>query len=188
MGRATFLVVVKDVRAQVRNRTILVIGLVAPLSLAFVLNMVFGAAAGPTSVTFEVGLVSADGGQLAERFTAVIDKASEAGFLEVERFADEPAARAAVDDGEVGAAWVLTEGTTDSSGEAARPEIVVLGNVDSPNTVALARSMAAFQHRAGHGGPRYPGGDRDRRRACNSGAVRGHGPGRRAPAGRTRAH
>lgn len=135
--RATWLIASKELRSQVRNHTILVIGLIAPLSLAFVLNFVFGgSAAGQAPVSFEVGLANSDGSAPGS-FKSVLDRIGP-GLLDIREYADETAARRGVESGEVGAAWVLTRG-----GEGPPSVITVIGDVDMPHTGRVARSIAA---------------------------------------------
>ena len=46
--RAARLIVAKDLRTQLPNRTVLILGFVAPSALAFILNTVFGGIETPT--------------------------------------------------------------------------------------------------------------------------------------------
>lgn len=141
--RATWLIAAKDVRAQVRNRSLLIIGLVAPLTLAFVLKFVFaGASDEPTDVTFDIGITGIGTAALLDGILGVAGPAEQAGLIELHDYKSEPAAREAVDRGEVGAAWVLRADGYDSSYQPVNPEILVVGDVDAPNTVTVARSIA----------------------------------------------
>ena len=143
--RATWLVLAKDVRSQLRSRSILIIGLLAPLALAFVLNIVFSGAAdqdaGP--VTFDIGLTGVGAAQEFGGLLTVAGQLERAGLIEVHDYKTEDAARQAVDRGEVGAAWVLrVDGYEQATSRAINPEIVVLGDVDAPNAATVARSIA----------------------------------------------
>ena len=141
--RATWLILAKDVRAQLRNRTILILGLVAPLTLAFVLNFVFaGAADEPANVKFDIGLTGVGTAQALDGILGVAGPARNAGVIELHDYKSEQAARDAVDRGEVGAAWILRADGYDSSYQPINPEIVVVGDVDAPTTLTFARSLA----------------------------------------------
>jgi ABC-2 type transport system permease protein len=52
------------------------------------------------------------------------------------------AAREAIDDGDVGAAWVIPEGFTSAVRSAGESEILVIGDVDSPQTTSVVRAIA----------------------------------------------
>lgn len=138
--RAARLVAVKDLRLQIRRRTVLVLGLVAPLALTFALNLVFGGFGDDSDVpvTFDVGLVDLDGGAAADRFESVVTDLAEVGLLDVEALPGEAAARSAVNDGDVQAVWVVPEGFSDAVASGARTSLRVIADVDAP----LARDVA----------------------------------------------
>lgn len=141
-GRAAWLIFSKDVRAQVRNRTIFILGLLAPLALAFVLNLVFSGSDAPAAqVSFPIGLANPDDSAPGS-FSRVLRDFPSDGLLDVRPYEDEAAARAAVERGEIGAAWVLSEGFPGGRSGGPPPEIVVIGDVDAPNTVSVARAIA----------------------------------------------
>jgi ABC-2 type transport system permease protein len=67
---------------------------------------------------------------------------SDAGRIEITRFASEAQARTATENGDVGATFVLPAGLS-SSFEAGRPaSIGVIGNVDNPTTTQIADAIA----------------------------------------------
>lgn len=141
--RAAWLVAVNDLRVQLRRGTILVLGFVAPLALAFVMNLVFGGVddgSGPT--TFDVAIVDRDGGEEAAGFVAMLDDIAASGLLEVTAHDEEATARAALDDGQVGAIWVLPDGFSAAVRSGEETEITVIGDVDAPTTASVARAIA----------------------------------------------
>lgn len=141
--RPALLIALKELQVQLRRGTILVLGFVAPLALAFVMNLVFGGLGDPDApVTFDVGIVDDDGGSEAAGFVAVVDDIAASGILDVTAFDDEGAARAAVDDGDVGAAWVVPAGFSDAVRTGGEAEITVIGDVDTPTATSVARSIA----------------------------------------------
>src|SRR5687767_77332 len=99
---------VKDLRIQLRNRSVVILGFVAPLTLAFLLNLVFGGTDEPDApVTFDVGVVDLDGGPVATQFVRLLDGIAASGLFDLRHLPDELAARAAVDDGDLSAVWVI---------------------------------------------------------------------------------
>lgn len=141
--RAAWLIVASDLRIQLRRGTLLILGFVAPLALAFVMNLVFGGIDGDGSLTtFDVAVADEDGGEEAAAFVAVLEDIAADGLLELAVHDDEEAARAAVDDGDVGAAWVVPAGFSDAVRGGGESEILVIGDVDSPTTTSVARTIA----------------------------------------------
>ncbi|MGE3621491.1 MAG: ABC transporter permease [Acidimicrobiia bacterium] len=139
---ATWRIAAKDLRLQLRNRSLLVLGLLAPLALSFVLDLVFGGIEEEGGITFDVGLVAPDDDGPAAGFTALVDELAATGLLDVREYPDEAAARAAVDDGDVAAAWVVPEDFSAAVQAGRGTAITVVGDVDSPNTAGAARSIA----------------------------------------------
>lgn len=151
--RPAWLITLKELRVQARRRSLVVLGLIAPLALAFVMNLVFGGvddADGP--VTFDVAYVDLDGGDAALGFGAMLDSIAESGLLELSELDDEDAARDAVDDGDVDAAWVLPDGFSDAVATGQPTTVTVIASVDSPTTASVARSIAdGYATRVGTG-------------------------------------
>lgn len=141
--RSTLLILLKDLRIAVRSRTLLVIGFLAPLGLVIVFNVVFGGMDDPDApVTFAVGVVDLDGGEVAAGFTGLLEELAGDGLLDLRELDDERAARAAVEDGELAAVWVVPEGFSSSVQAARDAELLVVADVDSPTTAEFARNLA----------------------------------------------
>ncbi len=134
----------KDLALRSRDRSIFIIGLVAPLALAFIFNLVFGGSINDVgeSVRFEYGLVDLDQGDVALAFGDVMANLESEALISVERFGTEAAGRTAVEDGTVDAIIILPADLTSriTSGEPAKLEVV--GNVDSPTGATIASSIA----------------------------------------------
>jgi ABC-2 type transport system permease protein len=141
---ATWLIVGKDLRVQLRNRSLFVLGFVAPLILSFVLNLVFGGTDDPDApVTFDMGVVDLDEGDGAGNgFTGAVEALAETGLVDLSAYDDEIAARTAVDDGTVAAAWVIPEGFSSAVASGGAAELVVIGDVDATVTASFARAVA----------------------------------------------
>jgi ABC-2 type transport system permease protein len=141
--RATALLVAKELRVQFRRGSVFILGFAAPFTLAFVMNLVFGGMDDPGgAVQFDVAVADLDGGTEAEDLIAILDGLAESGLLDLSRVDDEEAARAAVDDGEVGAAWVIPTGFSEAVAGGGEAEILILGDVDTPTTASVARAIA----------------------------------------------
>lgn len=151
--RPTWLIALKEMRVQARTRSLFILGFVAPFTLAFVMNLVFGGIDDPDApVTFDVALVVLDDGEAAAGFTSMIESIAELGVLDLDVLDDEDAARNAIDDGEVGAAWVVPDGFSDAVATGAATTITVIADVDSPTTASVARSIAdSYATRVGTG-------------------------------------
>ncbi|MDH5420383.1 MAG: ABC transporter permease [Acidimicrobiia bacterium] len=133
-----------DLSLRARDRSIYIIGLVAPLALAFIFNAVFGGGISDVgeTITFEVGIANVDQGPIGAAFEDVIDSIASDGLLEVTTFDSAQAARSAADDGTVGAAFILPEGLSDAVLGGADATIEVVGNVDAPTTTQVASSIS----------------------------------------------
>ncbi|MBK5221682.1 MAG: ABC transporter permease [Acidimicrobiia bacterium] len=140
---ATWLITIKELRTQLRRGTVLILGFVAPLTLAFIMNLVFGGLNDPDApVTFDVGVVDHDGGEMADGFVATLHDITASGLVDLTTYDDEPAARDAVDAGDIGALWVIPEGFSTAVSSGRDTSLTVVGDVDSPTTASVARSIA----------------------------------------------
>lgn len=134
----------KDLRLRVRDRSVFILGLVAPLTLAFIFNAVLGGAFQETGsvVTIPVGLVDLDRASVGQAFGSLLDQLEEDGLLVVERFDTEEVGRAAVDDGEVRALYVVPQGLSALANNGEGGTIDVIGHVDAPTAAAVAAAIA----------------------------------------------
>ncbi len=133
-----------DLALRARDRSIFIIGLAAPLALAFIFNLVFGAGISDVgeTITFDVGVANLDGGPIGEAFAGVLDSIASGGLLNVTVFDSADAARTAADEGDVGASFILPAGLSDSILGGADATIEVVGNIDAPTTTQVASSIA----------------------------------------------
>lgn len=133
-----------DLALRARDRSIFIIGLAAPLALAFIFNLVFGSGISDVgeTITFDVGVANLDGGPIGEAFAGVLDSIASDGLLNVTPFDSADAARTAADQGDVGASFILPEGLSNSVLGGTDATIEVVGNVDAPTTTQVASSIA----------------------------------------------
>jgi ABC-2 type transport system permease protein len=131
----------KDFKLRVRDRSMLIIGIIAPFTLAFIFNLIFGSTVGGGEVTLEYGLVDLDGSEIALAFGDVLDDLEAQEVLTVERHPDREEAEAVLEDGEIDAFFVIPAGFGDDVGTGA-PELEIVGDVDSPTATQIAASIA----------------------------------------------
>ena len=134
----------KDLRLRVRDRSVFVLGLVAPLTLAFIFNAVLGGVFQETGsvVTIPVGVVDLDRARIGQAFGALLDQLETDGLLVVEHFDTEEAARAAVEDGAVRAVYVIPQGLSALANSGGGGTIGVIGHVDAPTAASVATAIA----------------------------------------------
>lgn len=140
--RTALLISAKDLRQRLRDRSVLVFSLLLPLGLALVFSFVLGGVGGGGDV-FRYAVVNADGGPVAAVFTdEVLPAVVEGGAVAVRAAASRDEALGLVGSGDVTAAFVVPPGFS-AEVSAGRPATIeVVGDVDSPLGVGVARSVA----------------------------------------------
>jgi ABC-2 type transport system permease protein len=139
--RAALAIAAKDLRQRLRDRSAIILAVVAPFALAAVFSMLMPSDDGGFRPTY--GVVDADGGPLAAAF---VDEALaglvQADAAQVRDVASEGEARGLVDDGELDAAFLVPAGFSQrvTAGEAAR--LTVIGNADSTFATQVAEALA----------------------------------------------
>jgi ABC-2 type transport system permease protein len=138
---AVLTIAAKDLRQRIRDRSALIVAVVAPFMLAAVFSLLIPA--GDEGFHPDYGVVDADGGPIAEAFVdGAMAGLVEADAAEVREVASESEARRLVEDGEVEAAFLIPAGFSEavSAGEAAR--ITIVGNADSAFATQVAEALA----------------------------------------------
>jgi len=131
----------KDLVLRLRDRSAIMLGVVVPLVLAFVFNLVFGGAFGNGSLV-TLGFADADGGDVAIGFSELVDALDESGTIDVVRVANEAELESAVDEGKVAAGISVPSGFSEEVLAGGSAEITVLQAVDAPTAGAIARGIA----------------------------------------------
>ncbi len=139
--RAAWRITGKDLRLRIRDRSALILGVIAPLALAFIFNVVFGGAFGEESIA-TIGFVDEDGGEIAIGFGDVMTALAQEGIIDVEEIDDADTLRSRVDDGDLGAGVVLPRGLTQSVLAGQPATVTVVGSVDAPTVTAIAEGIA----------------------------------------------
>jgi ABC-2 type transport system permease protein len=141
--RAALTIARKEIAQRIRDRSFLIIGIGAPLILAFVFNLILGGLIREgESPVFDFGLVIPDSDPAAEGFRSVLTALEAQGVVVVTLYDTADAAQAAIDDGDLDAAFVLPPALSTAM-MVGRASIVVIGNVDASTGTAVANAIAA---------------------------------------------
>lgn len=141
--RAALLIAGKDLRARIRDRSALLIGIVVPLALAFIFNAIFAGISGD-SKAISLGVVVADHGAVGQSFARhVLGPLRRSGLIAVHTEPSTAKARALVAKGTLSAVITVPAGFTQAV-EADRPaSLRVIEDAAAPLTAGIARSIAA---------------------------------------------
>ena len=132
----------KDLKLRLRDRSAIIIGIVAPLVLAFIFNAVFGGAFdASTGLGLEYGLVNLDQGEVSDAFVD-LEQIEAEGIITLESFPDFSTAESAVDAGEIDTFFFLDEGFGRAVLGGLAPTIEVVGDIDAPTSTQIAASIA----------------------------------------------
>ncbi len=138
---ATLLIAATELRRRIRDRSILIIGIAAPLGLAFVLSLVLGPldAAG---FDVEIGLVDQDGSEISAGLERSLTGLADAGVVGLSTGLTEEEARRRIGD-DLDAAIVVPAGFADVVGGGESVELTVIGDVDASLATEITRSITA---------------------------------------------
>ena len=137
---AVLTIALRDLRQRVRDRSAIILAVVAPFALAYLFSVMLpgGSAAFHTSYA----VVDLDGGPVARSLVnGPLAALSEAGVADVTAMADEAEARAKVEDGAMAAAIVIPAGFSDAVGAGRAAELKVIGGADATLAAGVARSV-----------------------------------------------
>ena len=140
--RAAWLICLKDLKARLRDRSAVLIGIVVPLGLAFIFNSIFSGISGASDV-ISLGVVNADHGAVSQQFTGqVLPAVGRSGLITIHPEATLERARALAANGTLAAVIVIPAGFS-ARVQANQPaSMQVIGNVDAPISTEIARSIA----------------------------------------------
>ena len=141
--RAALLIASKDLRLRVRDRSAIILGVIAPLSLAFVFNLIFGDNLAGTAGFHPVyAVVDDDQSSAAQTFVEIMRSIENEGLIDLDTDLDRRQAESALADGELDAAFILPAGLGAGIEQGKQVTVEVVGNVDSPTSGQIARSIA----------------------------------------------
>lgn len=135
-------IAVKDLRLRVRDRSAFILGILAPVVLAYVFYLVFGTAASGEGLGLRYGLVDADRSDISMAFAEVLEGAQAKGVLELIVFNDTEEATAALDDGDIDAYFSIPEGLEEAIFANQSVTIDIVGDVDEPTSTQIAAAFA----------------------------------------------
>jgi ABC-2 type transport system permease protein len=140
--RTAWLICRKDLRARLRDRSALLVGIVVPLALAFIFNAVFSGAAGG-NVVVSLGVVDRDGGPVAHTLVHdVLGGIAETGLIVVHPEPDTARAHSLVADGSLAAALIIPSGFSAAVQGDRAVTLQVIGNADATIRTEVVRSIA----------------------------------------------
>lgn len=133
----------KDLKLRLRDRSAIILGVVAPLALAFILNLVFGSAFDATGgLDLQYGVVDEDGSEVSRGFIDALRRLEGEGLLGVTAFDDRDSAEQEVDQGDLDSYFVLESGLGQAVVTGSAATIRVIGDVDAPTSTQIASSIA----------------------------------------------
>ncbi len=139
--RAALVIALKDLRQRVRDRTAIMVAVIAPFGLAAIFSMLLGGGTGDLDLQYSV--VDLDGSELsAGLVNGPLAAIEDADIATIDQVGDRRAAQAAVDDGDADAALVIPAGFADAvtAGEAA--ELEIIGSIDAGLGTDILRSIS----------------------------------------------
>jgi ABC-2 type transport system permease protein len=140
--RAAVLIATKDLKERIRDRSAILIAIVAPLVLAFIFNAIFSGIGGSSS-TIPLGYVDQDVGPVGQAFVQqVLGAINKGGQISFRSEATVASARSLLSKGTLYAVIVIPAGFSQAVQTNGPASIQVIGNVDSPISTEIARSIA----------------------------------------------
>jgi ABC-2 type transport system permease protein len=142
--RAAFDIAIKDLKQRIRDRSALLIAIVAPFALAVLFSVMLGGI--DQDFHADWAIVDLDGGEIAAALVdGPIAGMEQAEVISVTTLADAAAAREAVDSGDVQTAIIIPSGFSESAMSGAGASIELITNPDATISAAVARSvLSAF--------------------------------------------
>jgi ABC-2 type transport system permease protein len=138
--RAALEIAAKDLRQKVRDRSAILVGLVAPFVLAALFASILGGVAGSFHARW--AFVDDDGSSVAAALReGPLAAMAASGQLTLQELADEAAARAAVEDERVEAVIIVPAGFAADALAGTGARLEVLADADAPTSGAVARSL-----------------------------------------------
>lgn len=139
--RAAWLICAKDLKARLRDRSALLIGIVVPLALAFIFNVIFSGISGSSGV-INLGVVDADHGAASQAFTQqVLPAVKSSGLITIHTEDTAARARALAADGTLDAVIVIPAGFSTQVQAGQPASMQVISNVDAGISAQVARSI-----------------------------------------------
>lgn len=140
--RAALRIAAKDLRLRVRDRSVFILGILAPLVLSYIFYLVFGPAATGEGLSLFYGMVDEDQSEISRSFTSVLESAESEDVLDLTIFDDREAAETSLEEAEIDAYYVVPQGLEQAVFSNKGATIEVVGDVDEPTSTQIAESFA----------------------------------------------
>ncbi len=140
MGAATR-IATKDLKLRIRDKSAFILGILAPLVLAFIFNFVFGSGL-EGNLDLQYGIVDEDNTEISASFKSILTTLEGEELLTLSEFEDQPSADAAIEAGDVQAYYLIEPGMEQAVIASEPFEIQVVGDVDAPTFTQIASSIA----------------------------------------------
>jgi ABC-2 type transport system permease protein len=138
--RAALLIARKDLRQRLRDRSAIVIGLIAPLLIAALMSFAFK---GTETFHYSLGVVNDDHGAVATQLVKSLNSKASRTVLSVVNLPSSSVARADVHDGHVAAALVIPAGFSTSLTKEHPESLATVTSVNHQVEGNVTRSIAA---------------------------------------------
>lgn len=139
--RAALVIALKDLRQRLRDRTAIIVAVVAPFGLAAIFSTLIGGATQP--LTLGYAYADLDRSALSEALRdGPLAGIEQAGFASVAEADSAASAREAVDIGEVDAALIVPEGFEAAVTAGQGAELEIVGSTDAGFSTDILRSIA----------------------------------------------
>ena len=141
--RAALHIAAKDLKQRIRDRSAFMLGILAPLGLAFIFSLILPDFSG-ASFEIATAIVDEDQTALSRTFeTDVLGAIVSDGLITVESLDSADELRNAVESGDAQAGWIIPGGF-EAAVLSGRPvQITVVGDVDAPISSKIAKSIVA---------------------------------------------
>jgi ABC-2 type transport system permease protein len=140
--RAALAIAAKDLKQRIRDRSAIIVAVIAPFGLAAVFSLLMPG--GGTEFTARYAVINADGGPIAQAFVdGPMAGLVDAGVAELVDAPSEAAARDQVGSGELDAAIIIPAGFSDAVLAGAGAELTIVGNTDATLGTEVARAVAS---------------------------------------------
>lgn len=140
MIRALRAITAKDLRQRLRDKSFFLLGILTPLALAFVLNLVFGDL-NEGELEVRMGVVDADGTGVSAELAGNLAGLHGTGAIEVITLDPATDPQTALDERTLDAVIVIPEGFGDAVMSAQAPELTLVENPDRPVQASVADSI-----------------------------------------------
>jgi len=138
--RALRTITAKDLRQRLRDKSFFLLGILTPLALAFVLNLVFGdLSEGELEVT--MGVVDADGSAVSDQLAGTLSGLDGTGGIQVTALDPGTDPEAALDEQALDAVVVIPAGFGAAVTSAQAPELTLVENPDRPVQASVVESI-----------------------------------------------